>query len=132
MESKTGEPKGYSFGEEYSHCLSKLKQELKKRGMVINAKTITIVIKIAMEIVEASQVKGNEQKKLVEKIVRQVVVIAPISDEKEKLLLDMIDEGVVGEVIELVVSATKGELNVNAAEKAAAGCCISLLKTRKN
>ena len=65
-----------------------------------------------MEIVEASQVKGNEQK-TVEKIVRQVVVIAPISDEKEKLLLDMIDEGVVGEVIELVVSATKGELNVN-------------------
>ena len=39
-----------------------------------------------MEIVEASQVKGDEQKKLVEKIVRQVVVIAHISDEKEKLL----------------------------------------------
>ena len=132
MSSKTGQPKGFSFGEAYSHCLSKLKQELKNRGIVITAKTITIVIKIAMEIVEASQVKGDEQKKLVEKIVRQVIVIAPISDKKEKLLLDMIDEGVVGEVIELVVSATKGELNVNAAEKAAASCCISLLKTRKN
>ena len=132
MESKTGEPKGYSFVEEYSHCLIKLKQELKKRGIVINAKTITIVIKIAMEIVETSQVKGEEQKKLVEKIVRQVVIIAPISDEKEKLLLDMIDEGVVGEVIELVVSATKGEVNINAVERAATGCCISLLKTRKN
>ena len=85
-----------------------------------------------MEIVETSQVKGEEQKKLVEKIVRQVVIIAPISDEKEKLLLDMIDEGVVGEVIELVVSATKGEVNINAVERAATGCCISLLKTRKN
>ena len=63
MESKTGEPKDIVL-REYSHCLSKLKQELKKR-MVINAKTITIVIKIAMEIVEISK-KGEE--KTVEKM----------------------------------------------------------------
>ena len=48
------------------------------------------LLKITMEIV-VFIIKGNEQKKLVEKIVRQVVVIT-ISDEKEKLLLDMIDE----------------------------------------
>ena len=86
---------------------------------------------MAMELVEASQVKGEEQKRLVTEVVRKIVVDAPISDDKEKLLLDMIDQGVVGNVIELVVSATKGEINVNAAKKAAAGCCWGLAKNVK-
>ena len=64
-------------------------------------------------------------------MVKKVVKDAPISDEKEKLLLDMIEEGVVGDVIDLVVSATKGELDINAVEKAAVGCCLALLKSRK-
>ena len=42
-----------------------------------------------MEIVEASEAKGEEQKVLVEKLVKQVVIDAPITDEKEKLLLEV-------------------------------------------
>ena len=38
----------------------------------------------------------------------------------------MIDEGIVGDVIDLVVSASK--LNINVAEKAAVGCCLAILK----
>ena len=99
-------------------------------GLVINSGNITLVIKLAMEIVEASALKGEEQK-LVEKIVRKIVVEAPIEDDKEKLLLDMIDEGVVGDVIDLVVSASKGELDINVAEKAAVGCCLAILKNSR-
>ena len=72
----------------------------------------------------------KSKKKLVEKLVRKVVKAAPIADEKEKLLLDMIDQGIVGNVIELVVSASKGEVDINAAVKVAAGCCASFLKRR--
>ena len=82
-----------------------------------------------MEIVEASALKGDDQK-LVEKIVRKIAVDAPITDEKEFLLLNMIDEGIVGDVIDLVVSASKGELNVNVVEKVAFGCCLAVLKNR--
>ena len=85
-----------------------------------------------MEIVEATNLKGVEQKNLVEKLVRKVVKDAPITDEKEKLLLDMIDEGVVGDVVDLVVAATNGEVNVNAAEQAAVGCCLAILKSRQS
>ena len=84
-----------------------------------------------MEIVEVTNLKGVEQK-LVEKLVRKVVKDAPIADEKEKLLLDIIDEGVAGDVVDLVVSATKGEIDVNATEKAAVGCCLSILKSRQS
>ena len=127
----TGESKNLVVGEAFNHCFSKLKAELDSLGIVINSKNITLVIKLAMEIVEASALKGEEQK-LVEKIVRKIIVDAPIQDDKEKLLLAMIDEGVVGDVIDLVVSATKGEININIAEKAAVGCCLAILKTSKN
>ena len=43
----------------------------------------------------------------------------------------MVDEGVVGDVIDLVVSASKGELDVNVAEKAAVGCCLAILKNSR-
>ena len=66
------------------------------------------------------------------KLVRKVVKDAPITDDREKLLLDIIDEGIIGNVIDLVISATKGELNVNAVEEAAVGCCLAMLKRRNN
>ncbi len=115
----------------FDASLRKLNGELASRDIVITSKTITTVIQISMEIVEATALKGEEQKKLVEKLVTKSVKDAPITEEKRKLLLSMIDEGIVGDVIDLVVSATKGELDVNAIEQVAVGCCLSVLKSRK-
>ena len=115
----------------FDTSLKKLNEKLESRNIEITVTTITTVIKICMEIAEATKLKGKEQKVLVGRLVKKVVKDAPISDEKEKLLLDMIEEGVVGDVIDLVVSATKGELDINAVEKAAVGCCLALLKSRK-
>lgn len=130
MSQKTNET-DLVYAEAYKHLLEQLSSELKKNNIDVTPDTITSVITMAMELVEASQVKGEEQKRLVTEVVRKIVVDAPIADDKEKLLLDMIDQGVVGNVIELVVSATKGEINVNAAKKAAAGCCWGLAKNVK-
>jgi ribosomal protein L17 len=115
----------------FDASLRKLNGELASRDIVITSKTITTVIQISMEIVEATALKGEKQKKLVEKLVTKSVKDAPITEEKRKLLLSMIDEGIVGDVIDLVVSATKGELDVNAIEQVAVGCCLSVLKSRK-
>lgn len=128
----TGESKNLVVGEAFDHCFAKLKTKVDSMGLVINSKNITLVIKLAMEIVEASALKGEEQKKLVEKIIRKIVVEAPISDDKETLLLNMIDEGIVGDVIDLIVSASNGELNINVVEKAAVGCCLAILKTARD
>lgn len=115
----------------FDTSFKKLNEKLESRNIEITPRSITIVIKICMEIAEATRLKGKEQKVLVERLVKKVVKDAPITDEKEKLLLDMIEEGVVGDVIDLVISATKGELDINAVEKAAVGCCLALLKSRK-
>ena len=108
-------------------------KELKGRigEMEINAETIVTVLRFAMEVVEATQLKGEAQKTLVEKLVKQVVIDAPISDDKEKLLLDMVNNGIVGNMADLVVSASKGEVDINSAVKVASTCCLSFMKQRK-
>ncbi len=53
-------------------------------NMEINAQTVITVLRFAMEVVEATQLKGEAQKELAIKLVRQIVVEAPISDDKEK------------------------------------------------
>ena len=97
----------------------------------VNSVNITNILRIAMEIVEATKVKGAAQKALVEKVVRQVIVDAPISDDKEKLLLDLCDEGILGSTIDMIIAASKGELDLNAVVKVATGCCLTLSKKCK-
>ena len=107
----------------FEDCYGQLKEKIGE--VQITPQTIIKVLRYAMEIVEASSAKGEEQKKLVEKLVRRVVVDAPISDFKEKMMLDMIDEGILGDMASLVVSASKGELNINAVAEVAGVCCKS-------
>ena len=110
----------------FENSLKKLKE--KTQNIEINAKTIIQVVRFAMEIVEATTLKGQQQKELVEKLVRQVIRDAPINDKKEEALLYMVDEGIIGDITELVVSATKGELNVNAAIEISKVCCMGIFK----
>ena len=104
--------------------------KVKTDGTEINATSVIKVMKIAMEVVEITEVKGKEQKDLAVKLVRQLVVDAPISDEKEKLLLDMIDNNILGDTIDLVIQASKGELDINKIVAVSAGCCGALFKKK--
>jgi hypothetical protein len=113
---------------EFTVSLKTLKEKI--GDMEINADTIIQVLRFAMEVVETTELKGEDQKKLAIKLVREVVVEAPITDEKEKLLLDLIDHGVLGNTVELIVQASKGELDINAAVAVAKGCCLSFMKKK--
>ncbi len=98
---------------------------LKKKigDMEINADNITKVLKFAMECVEVTELKGDAKKDLAIKLVRQIVEEAPISDEKEKLLLDMIDQKVLHGMVDLVVEAKEGKIDINALKQVGTGCC---------
>ena len=107
----------------FDDCYGQLKGKIGE--MKINPRSIIKVLQFAMEVVETSDAKGEEQKELVEKLVKRVVIEAPISDFKEKLMLDMIDEGILGDMTSMIVSASKGELNINAVASTAGVCCKS-------
>ena len=130
-ESKREEVSNILVAAAYDAALLKLQSTLKERNIEVSSKTITQIVKIAMEIVEATKLKGKEQKVLVERIVRKIANDSPLEESKKSIVISMLDEGIVGDVIDLVVSATKGELDINTVEEVATGCCLAFLKSRK-
>ena len=106
---------------------------LKRFGdRTVNPQTLMTLVKYTMEVVEATKMKGSEQREMVINVVEKIVRDAPISDEREKLCLDMISSGVLGQTIDLVVDATNGHLNVNNVFTVAENCCFSFLSARRN
>ena len=113
-----------------NESIDKIATSLRKKigNIEINAENIMTILKFAMEIVETTELKGEDQKALCIKLLRDVIVEAPIADENEKFLLDMIDNGMVGNTIDLIIEATKGEININKVEKIGTSCCLAFLK----
>ena len=99
--------------------------------MEITTSSIMVILRFAMEVVEATKIKGKAQRDLCNSLVKDVVIAAPLSGDKEKLILDMIDSGVLSNTIELVVDATQGKLDINAAVGVAKGCFSAIFKKRK-
>ena len=109
---------------DFDNCMKELKSKLS--GIEVSVENFMVIVRFSMEVVEVTQLKGSVQKELAVRLVRTVVVEAPISDNKEKLLLDMIDHGVLGNTVDLVVDASRGKLDVNTVIKVATGCCALL------
>lgn len=104
--------------------------EVKERmtGADVNTSTVTILLKYAMEAVELTQVRGAEQKELAVKIVRKIVVDAPLSKEVEAACMAIVDSGVLSDVVDLVIDATKGRLDVNRLKKKGKKCLLGCIK----
>jgi|TARA_B110000967_G_scaffold180723_1_gene197270 hypothetical protein len=95
----------------------------------INADSIVQILKCSMECIEGTQLKGEEKKNAAIKLVRMIVDEAPITEEKEKLLLDMIDQGILHNMVDLVVDVKSGKIDINLLVDT--GCCASFLKRRR-
>ena len=78
---------------------------------------------IGMETIEKSQVKGKDQKKIVIDTLIQIIKLPNVKvPQEERLLLFL--ENDLDDIIDLVIDASKGKININKAEKHA----VSLLK----
>ena len=111
---------------------------IKIASVEITPDSIMSLVRYAMEVVELSLLKGTQQKEMVIRLIRRVIIDAPISDERELLCLQMLNAGVIGNAIDIIVSATRGELQLNnavetAVEVVANTKCFGLLNllTRK-
>lgn len=112
-------PKDEVFEELYSQLMSKI------GDLQVNSRTTMLAMRYGMELVEATKLKGEEQKQMVLKMVRKLIIDAPISDEKEKLCLDLIDDGIMSQTIDLIIDATRGNLSINSA----IGKAVDIAKT---
>lgn len=86
----------------------------------LNKHTRQIVLKQLMEEIELSAKKGTDQKSYALALFRKLAV--DYGDKTDKTqLLSAIDDGLIGDTIELVVSASKGDININKIKET---CCL--------
>jgi len=124
------EPKGKN--ELYDSTLEKVKYLLDSTNLTVL--NLHVIIKSVMEIVEATPIKGAEQKTFAIKILREIID-EKVTGQEEAMLLLLIDNGTVGNLIDLVVDASKGKLNINAVAETTAGClssCLPYLLVKSN
>lgn len=105
----------------FDNCL----EVLKTKCLNININNNFLqVVKYAMEIVELTELKGNEQKIMVISIVKKIIQDSDMEMESKSLCLLLIDNGTVENTIDMLVDATKGKLNINIKRKIKKYCCI--------
>jgi len=109
-----------------------LKQRL--RDVSIKPNTLHLIIKYIMELIEETPIKGIAQKEFALKVMRELFQDLT-EGEDELVLLKLLDDGSISNIIDLVVDATNGKLNINAVIKTTTSCmsiCIPYLSGKKN
>lgn len=101
---------------------------LKKKlaNVSIKPNTIHLVIKYVMELVEETPIKGVEQKEFALKVMRELFKDLT-EGEDELVLLKLLDDGSISNIIDLVVDATNGKLNINTVIETSVGCINTCL-----
>ena len=103
------------------------------KGTPINVMSIHLIIRTVMEVVEGTPIKGSEQKTIALKILRQLFIDFT-DDDIESTLINLLDSGAIGNLIDLIVDASKGKTNINKIIDTSATCCkfwIHRLRVRK-
>lgn len=112
--------------------LAELKEQLKDTQLEVF--NLHIIIKYVMESVENTPFKGIEQKELALKLIRELVNAQTDNDDKKLAMLVLLDNGTIGNMIDLIVDATKGKLDVNKLKRFGFNCftiCFPLLCMKK-
>ena len=118
-DSTTPEKPKFDNQNVYETTLSKLK--VKVSAITIRSSTLHLIIKYVMELVEQTPLKGSEQKEMALKLIRALIV--DFTDaEDERVLLQLLDDGTIGNIIDLIVDATRGRLDINTAVQVTTGC----------
>jgi len=103
----------------YEEILNKVKYLLNDTNLTLT--NLHIILKIIMEIIEETPLKGKDQKKYAIAILREIIDEKVYGSEEAMLLL-LIDNGTIENLIDLIVDATKGKLNINAIKTTTLGC----------
>lgn len=105
-------------------------QELEKKiqHIKVGAKTLMIILEYVLDIVEHVEgIKGNKKKTLAILLITKVVENATLDEDDKNLCMAMIDNGVIGDTIDLVVNAHNGKLDFGDVVETGSKCCFFIL-----
>ncbi len=100
--------------ETMANVINELKSKWGENKITVG--TIHLVLKEGMELVEKLDCPGSEKKEHVLTIVKAVVVDLVDDENDERMILELIDKKVLENTMDLIVMASKGELNLNKPE----------------
>ena len=84
-------------------------------------------LKVIIENVERENLKGDKKKELAIRILEDVIKTSSLDDAKKTYCLSLIDHGIVGSSIDLIISAASGDLEVNMNIKTAESICNNFI-----
>ena len=104
---------------------NEITEELKEKieHIKVSPKTIITILEYIIEIVELSEVKGQKKKVLALTLLTNVINDADLDDAERELCMTLIDNGTVSDTIDLVISASRGNLDINAVIDTGTKCC---------
>jgi len=111
--------------------IEEVKEKLADIG--IKSSTMHLVIKYVIEAVEKFPTTGPASKNLALRIIKDLVGELPDSSEKE-FILETLNNGLVADTIDLIISAAKGDLAINVVEDVIFTCipsCINYFRKRR-
>ena len=112
-----------------------LTTQIAEKNLAISPETIMQLLRMTMEAVEGTPIKGEEQKQLALRVLMELVKAADLPEEHMTLIKSLLDGGLMSNTIDLIVEATKGNLDVNKATEVAKGCfarCFGVFCRNKN
>lgn len=99
----------------------------KIKNIDVNSSNIISILKISMELVEQLEdVKGMEQRDFAVLLVREIIEKSKMSNSQKENCLLIIDFGVLDNVVDFVIDASKGNVNINKVKKKVSNilsCC---------
>ena len=107
----------------FSNLNTMFKTEI--RDIELKPANIANVLSRAMKVVEISELKGEQQKFLAKALVRKAVEKMEDGDRKT-LLLNMLENDVLEDMVETIILATKGELQINEVLRQVRSRCCGL------
>ena len=115
----------------YNSVLNVLKE--KTSAIEIRSSTIHLLIKYVMEEIEDTPLKESEQKEMALKLIKELIKDLT-ENEDERALLQLLNDGTISNLIDLIVDASKGRLNINTVTKVTTGClntCLPYLFSKR-
>jgi len=97
--------------EHKSILIGKLKENFGDKKITLE--TIDLIIKECIELVEKLKYSGAGKKEHVVAIVKAVIIDLVEDPDEERLLLEIIDKKILEKIIDLIISASKGKIDIN-------------------
>tara|TARA_B100000900_G_C20548266_1_gene703573 strand:- start:117 stop:554 length:438 start_codon:yes stop_codon:yes gene_type:complete len=111
-----------NYDKEYNDLMLKI-QHIK-----VSSQNLMLVLEYVIEIVEKiKNLKGNKKKGLAILLIKKVVENSEMDEEDRKLCMAMINNGIVGDTIDLVINAVNGKLDFDDVIETGNKCCLFLV-----